>query len=142
MPFIKISTLPNKLKKAKIMKNVEKALYSCEIEGKKLMPDNMATCMWQTQDCVVHKLKGYKKFNPKLVEIPVFVDLYANTMFKTEEVAKIMEIVASELSKGTGVDHNYIFIQTHVGKSGYVFINGEVWIDDNTEEIDSSSAEN
>lgn len=91
------------------------------------MPENMATCMWQTQDCVVHKLDAYQEFDPKSVEIPVFVDLYVNTMFATKKMGKIMEIIASELSKGTGADHQYIFIQVHVGSPGYVFINGEVW---------------
>jgi hypothetical protein len=127
MPFIKISTLPNKLNKAEIMKNVENALYTTVFEGKELMPKNMATCMWQTQDCVVHKLDAYEEFNPKSVEIPVFVDLYVNTMFTTKKMAKVLEIIADELSKGTGADHKYIFIQIHLGNLGYVFINGEVW---------------
>ena len=127
MPFIKISTLPNKLDKAGIMENVEKALYNCEFEGEKLMPENMATCIWQTQDCVVHKLEPHVKFDPKAIEMPVFVDLYVNTVFTKTQVGKIMEIVAGELSVRTGTDHKYIFIHTHIGNPGYIFINGEVW---------------
>nr|WP_321357859.1 hypothetical protein [uncultured Draconibacterium sp.] len=127
MPFIKISTLPNSLNKAEIMKSVENALYTYEFEGKELMPENMATCIWQTQDCVVHKLEAYVEYDPGLVEIPVFVDLYVNTVFSKEKVAVIMEIVGAELSKGTGIDPKYVFIHTHVGNPGYVFINGEVW---------------
>jgi hypothetical protein len=126
MPFIKISTLPNHLNKAEIMKNVENALYNCEFEGKKLMPVNMATCIWQTEDCVVHKLEAHKKFDPKAIEIPVFVDLYVNTIFSKPKVGKIMEIIGEELSKGTGIDARYVFIHTHVGNPGYIFINGEV----------------
>lgn len=127
MPFIKISTLPNSLDKASIMKNVEQALYTAEFEGTELMPKNMATCIWETQDCVVHKIEDYEKFDPTLEEIPVFVDLYVNTIFSTEKVAVIMSIIADELSKGTKVDRKWIFIHTHVGNPGYVFINGEVW---------------
>lgn len=127
MPFIKISTLPNSLNKAEIMKSVENALYTCEFEGKQLMPENMATCIWQTQDCVVHKLESYEKFDPKAIEIPVFVDLYVNTIFSESKVGKIMEIIGAELSKGTGINANYVFIHTHVGNPGYIFINGEVW---------------
>ena len=127
MPFIKISTLRNKLNKAEIMKNIESALYTTECDGEKLVPENMATCMWQTQDCVVHKLDAYQDFHPKSVEIPVFVDLYVNTMFTTEKMGKIMEVIADKLSKGTGANHQYIFIQIHMGNPGYVFINGNVW---------------
>ena len=127
MPFIKISTLPNKLNKAEIMKNVENALYKCEFEGEKLMPENMATCIWETQDCVVHKLEPHKKFDPKAIEIPVFVDLYVNTIFTEPQVGKIMEIIGNELSSGTGIDIKYVFIHTHIGNPGYIFINGKVW---------------
>jgi hypothetical protein len=127
MPFIKISTLPNLLDKAAIMKKVEAALYNCEYQGAKLMPENMATCIWQTQDCVVHKLEPHSQFDPTQEEVPVFVDLYVNTQFKSDEVAVIMEIIATTLSKETGVGLKWIFIQTHIGLPGYVFINGKVF---------------
>lgn len=127
MPFIKISTLRNKLNKAEIMKQVENALYTTEIKDEKLVPKGMATCIWQTQDCVVHELIAHQDFDPKSVEIPVFVDLYVNTMFTTEKMGRIMEVIADELSKGTGANHKYIFIQIHMGNPGYVFINGKVW---------------
>jgi hypothetical protein len=127
MPFIKISTLPNTLDKARIMREVEDALYTRKYEEKPLMPRNMATCIWATHDCVVHKLKPYSKFDPKASEVPVFVDLYVNTQFGSDKVAVIMETVADALSKGTGVDIKWIFIQVHVGAPGYVFINGKVF---------------
>ena len=127
MPFIKISTLPNTLDKAAIMKNVENALYTAVFEDKQLMPANMATCLWQTTDCVVHKLEPYVEFDPQAIEIPIFVDLYVNTIFSEAKLGRIMEIIGHELSAGTGIDPNYVFIQTHVGKAGYIFINGEVW---------------
>jgi hypothetical protein len=126
VPFIKIATLPNTLDKAKIMQGVEEALYKAKYKERELMPRNMATCIWQTHDCVVHKLKPYTIFDPKLEEIPVFVDLYVNTIFGSGEVALIMETVAKALSDGTGVDLKWIFIQVHVGAMGYVFINGKV----------------
>jgi hypothetical protein len=127
MPFIKISTLPNKLDKAAIMKNVEAALYHYEYQGAKLMPENMATCMWLTHDCVVHKLEPHTQFDASEEEIPVFVDLYVNTQFKSDQVAVIMQVIAEALSKGTRVDIKWIFIQVHVGMPGYVFINGNVF---------------
>lgn len=126
MPFIKISTLPNKLDQAAIMKNVEEALYSAVFEGKQLMPRDMATCLWLTMDCVVHKLEPYTEFDPQAIEVPVFVDLYVNTIFSEAKLKTIMEIIGRELSAGTGIGPNYVFIQTHVGKAGYIFINGEV----------------
>ena len=125
MPFIKISTLHNNLDKVAIMKAVETDLYN--YDNGKLMPENMATCIWQTNDCIVHKKKPYTQFNPSLEEIPVFVDLYVNTLFSKDKVAIIMEVVAKALSKGTGVDLKWIFIHTHVGGPGYVFINGSVF---------------
>ena len=127
MPFIKISTLPNTLDKVTIMRNVENALYTAVFEEKQLMPPNMATCMWQTMDCVVHKLEPYREFDPQAIEVPVFVDLYVNTIFSEAKLKVIMEIIGRELSAGTGIAPNYVFIQTHVGKAGYIFINGEVW---------------
>jgi hypothetical protein len=127
MPFIKISTLPNKLNKAAIMKDIEAALYHYEYRGSKLMPENMATCIWQTNDCVVHKLESYSQLDPEQKEIPVFVDLYVNTQFKSDETAIIMQVIAETLSKGTGVDIKWIFIQVHIGMPGYVFINGNVF---------------
>ena len=127
MPFIKISTLRNVSETGKIMKSLEKTLYEYDYKGKKLMPKDMATCMWQTTDCMVHKMDEYYEFNKDQVEIPVFVDLYVNTWFDEGEVGKIMEIIADELSKGTKIDRNYVFIHTHVGNPGYIFISGKIW---------------
>jgi hypothetical protein len=127
MPFIKISTLPNNLDKAAIMKAVESDLYSYDYDGAELMPRNMATCIWQTSDCIVHKIESHTQFDPKQEEVPVFVDLYVNTQFSADQVATIMRVVANALSKGTGVDLKWIFIHTHVGEPGYVFINGKLF---------------
>jgi hypothetical protein len=125
MPFIKISTLPISLDKAAIMKAVENDLYNYD-EGK-LMPENMATCIWQTSDCIVHKKEQHTRFHQTQEEVPVFVDLYVNTQFSADQVATIMKVVANALSKGTGVDLRWIFIHTHIGEPGYVFINGKVF---------------
>ncbi|MDR3705704.1 MAG: hypothetical protein P4L28_07360 [Paludibacteraceae bacterium] len=127
MPFIKISTLLNSLDKAAIMKNIENKLYNCDYQKDKLMPPNMATCIWQTNDCVVHKLESHTQFDPKQEEIPVFVDLYVNTQFKSDQVAIIMQVIAEELSNDTGIDIKWVFIQVHIGLPGYVFINGNVF---------------
>lgn len=127
MPFIKISTLTNSLDKAAIMKNIENKLYYHDYQGEKLMPQNMATCLWQTNDCIVHKQEAHTQFDPKQEEIPVFVDLYVNTQFKSDQVAIIMQIIAEELSNGTGIDIKWVFIQVHIGLPGYVFINGSVF---------------
>jgi hypothetical protein len=75
----------------------------------------------------VHKLESYSQLDPEQKEIPVFVDLYVNTQFKSNETAIIMQVIAETLSKGTGVDIKWIFIQVHIGMPGYVFINGNVF---------------
>lgn len=105
------------------MKNVEETLCLCDLEVEKLMSENMATCIGLTQDSIAHKLNAYSEFDSKLVEIPIFIDLYVNTIFSKKKVVRIMEIIGAELSKGTSVDSKYVFIHTHVGNTDYVFIN-------------------
>lgn len=127
MPFIKISSLRKVPKTGKVMRSIEKALYKKKFKGKNLIPENMATCMWQTTDCMVHQLEPHYEFNKKQVEIPIFVDLYVNTWFTKKQVGKIMDIIATQLSKRTKLNKKYVFIQVHIGKPGYVFINGKVF---------------
>lgn len=127
MPFIKITTLRNVPETAKIMRDLERELYEYELEGQPLMPKNMATCMWQTSDCMVHGLETHYEFDQFQIEIPVFVDLYVNTIFTDRQLGKIMHIIADKLSEGTGVNRKFVFIHVHLGKPGHVFINGEVW---------------
>ena len=129
MLFIKISTLRNVPETHKIMKDLEKALYEYDDKGKKLLPKNTVNCIWQTTDCMVHKTEAHYEFDKNTTEIPIFAELYVNTWFHQEKVAKIMEIIAEMLSKGAQTNRNAVFIHTHVGDPGYVFINGKVWTD-------------
>ncbi|NOQ25623.1 MAG: hypothetical protein GQ564_09715 [Bacteroidales bacterium] len=126
MPFIKISSLQNVPKREQIMKNVEQALYAIKVNGIKLIPDNMATCMWQTLDIVVHSNDAHRIFNKTDDEIPIFVDLYMNTVFNQDGISLVMETIADELSNIGEINRDNVVIMVHVGKPGYIFINGDI----------------
>ncbi|NOQ75277.1 MAG: hypothetical protein GQ574_24915 [Crocinitomix sp.] len=126
MPFIKISTLKNVPEREQIMKNIENALYTITVNGVRLIPDAMATCMWQSLDIVVHKNDAHRIFNKKDVEIPIFVDLYMNTVFNQDGISLVMETIADELSNIGEINRDNVVIMVNVGKPGYIFINGKI----------------
>lgn len=126
MPFIKISTLKNVPERERIMKNIEKALYDIKVKGAQLIPDNMATCMWQSLDIVVHKIDAHRMFNKKDKEIPIFVDLYMNSVFNQDGISFVMETIADGLSSTGEINRKNVVIMVHVGKPGYIFINGAI----------------
>ncbi len=125
MPFIKISTLKNVPEKEQLMVDIEKALYDIEFNGTQLIPDNMATCMWQTLDGVVHKKEIHQTFNKDDVEIPIFVDLYINTIFNQDGISIVMETIAETLSSGEIKKENVV-IMVHLGQPGYIYISGKI----------------
>jgi hypothetical protein len=126
MPFIKISALQEVPNKDKLMQNVEQALYDCQFRNAPLMPQNMATCLWQTLDSIIHKGEVHHAFEKEKAEVPVFVDLYVNRIFNHEGISLIMETIADTLS-GTGeINKKNIFIHVHEGNPGFIYINGAV----------------
>lgn len=124
MPFIKISSLPNTLDKAAIMKKLEKALYD-----DKLLPKDMGTCIWSTSECVVHSQQVYGVFETKDDSFSdlVFVDLYLNTILNEDGIRGVMEKIWFELGNAPGINKDRIFIHVHVGAPGRVLINNKVW---------------
>jgi hypothetical protein len=126
MPFIKISTLKNVPEREQIMKNVEQALYNIKVKGTQLIPDNMATCMWQSLDIIVHKIDAHRIFNKKDKEIPIFVDLYMNTVFNQDGISLVMKTIADELSRIGDINRKNVVIMVHLGQPGYIFINGDI----------------
>lgn len=126
MPFIKISTLKNVPEREQIMINIEKGLYAIKVNDVQLIPENMATCMWQSMDIIVHKYDAHRVFNKKDVEMPIFVDLYMNTVFNQDGISLVMETIADGLSSTGEINRNNVVIMVHVGKPGYIFINGDI----------------
>jgi hypothetical protein len=126
MPFIKISSLQNVPEREQIMKNVEQALYAIKVNGALLIPDGMATCMWQTLDVIVHNNDAHRLFNKTDNEVPIFVDLYMNTVFNQDGISIVMETIADELSSTGEINRDNVVIMVNVGKPGYIFISGKI----------------
>lgn len=131
MLFVKISALSGKsLKVDEIMGAMESDLYD---DDKKILPKGSSTFLWQTLDCITHTPKSTGKqeslfeLDSKKDEFPIFVDLYLTTVFKYDEIAKIMRSITSILSAKTKIDKKNIFIHTHIGSPGHVYILDEVW---------------
>ena len=124
MPFIKISSLPNNLDKSSILCKLEKALYD-----KGVLPQDMATCIWSTNDCVVHRQTAYENFENTSDGFSdlIFVDLYLNTILNEDAIRSVMETIWSELGENDGINRDHIFIQVHVGAPGRVLINNKIW---------------
>jgi hypothetical protein len=126
MPFVKISCLETVPDRHELMCAVEQGLYDIQIDGNPLMPANMATCLWQNLDSIVHKKSIQQKHQADISEIPVFVDLYLNTSFDNESIALIMKSIADNLSASGTIMRDNVFIHTHIGQPGQVFISGSV----------------
>lgn len=130
MPFVKISALPgNDFDCAEVMEAMED-----EFAKKKTgLPIGTATFIWQTLDCITHRQKGetdprsLKKFDPSEKEIPIFVDLYITSVFNYENIANMMDSITTILNEKTRIPREYVFIHTHIGNPGRVYINDEVW---------------
>ncbi len=129
MPFVKISALLGQsLKVDEIMEAMENDLYENEI-----IPKGSSTFLWQTLDCITHTLASTGKqeslfeFDSTKKEFPVFIDLYLNSVFKYDDIAKIMKSLTSVLSDKTKIDPKNIFIHTHIGAPGHVYILDSVW---------------
>lgn len=129
MPFVKISALPGRaLDIRKITSAVERNLYDNDI-----LPKGSATVLWQTLDCITHTLgstgvqESLREFDPGKKEFPVFIDLYLTSVFGYDEVKNIMASIASSVGDAAGMNPEYVFVHTHVGEPGYVYINNEVW---------------
>lgn len=124
MPFIKISSLPTDIDKAAIMKKLEKELYDDE-----LLPKDMATCIWNTSDCIVHSQTDYKILEPKEGSFSdlIFVDLYLNTIINEDGIGKIMKKIWSVLGEEAAINKDHIFIHVHLGTPGRVLINNKIW---------------
>jgi hypothetical protein len=125
MPFIKISTLQNVPQREELMINLEQALYKIELNGVRLIPNNMATCLWQTLDLIVHSKQSHTVFNKTEDEVPIFVDLYMNTVFNQDGISLVMETIADELSTGE-INRDNVVIMVHVGQPGYIYIKGHI----------------
>ncbi len=126
MPFIKISTLRNVPEREQLMKNVEQGLYDIEVDNRKLIPEGMATCMWQSMDLIVHNSEVHREFNKTDVETPIFVDLYMNTVFNQDGITLVMQTIAHQLCSVGDISHDNVVIMVHLGQPGYIFISGKV----------------
>ena len=129
MPFIKISALPDKsLKVDEIMEAMENELY---LSG--ILTRGSTTFLWQTLDCITHtrmntgKQESLFQLDPHKDKFPVFIDLYLTTVFKYDDIAKIMKSITHSLSDKINYNPKNIFIHTHVGTPGHVYILDEVW---------------
>jgi len=129
MPFVKISALPGgDFNCAEVMEAMEE-----NFALKADLPLGTATFIWQSLDCMTHRQKGetaprsLKKFDPSAKEIPIFVDLYITSVFDYESIAKMMDSITTVLNKKTCIPREYVFIHTHIGNPGHVYINDGVW---------------
>lgn len=129
MPFVKISALPGG---AFDCDQVMEAMED-DFARNAGLPLGTATFIWQTLDCMTHRLKGetaprsLKKFDPSEKEIPIFVDLYITSVFDYESIAKMMNSITTVLNEKTQISREYVFIHTHIGNPGHVYINDGVW---------------
>lgn len=122
MPFVKISALPNKFDVGKIMKEMEEKFYDATV-----VPEGKATFLWQTLDCITHNGDSQYEFDPKKDEFPIFVDLYVDSVFNYREISEMMESITSELNSQTQIDRKWVFIFTHIGNPGHVYVMDKVW---------------
>ena len=131
MPFVKISALPAKsFKIEEVIRAVEVRLY----KGKgAFLPEGSATVMWQTLNAIAHTRKATHKqeclyeFDAEKKEFPIFVDLYLTSVFSYGEISKIMKSVTSTIAELTEIDPRFVFIHSHIGSPGHVFIGNDVW---------------
>ncbi|BHH82400.1 hypothetical protein [Desulforhopalus sp. 52FAK] len=131
MPFVKISALPAKSYEIEeVIRAVEVRLY----EGKGgFLPVGSATVLWQTLNAIAHtpeatgKQEYLYEFDAEKKEFPIFVDLYLTSVFSYGEIAKIMNSVTSTIAELTEIDPRFVFIHSHIGNPGHVFIDNGVW---------------
>ena len=71
-------------------------------------------------------LQSDRIFNKEDVEIPIFVDLYMNTVFNQDGISLVMETIADQLSNIGEINRDNVVIMVHVGKPGYIFISGHI----------------
>lgn len=131
MPFVKISALPIPID-GFVPSDVMEAMED-DFEKNADLPIGSATFLWQTLDCITHRLKdavkprSVKEFDPSEKQIPIFVDLYITSVFDYASIAKIMNSITAILHEKTEVGMDCVFIHTHIAEPGTVYISGEVW---------------
>ena len=129
MPFVKISALPSDdFNCSDVMEVMEQ-----DFADHAKLDLGSSTFLWQTLDCITHRLKGKpdprsrRKFDPSESEIPIFVDLYITTVFDYEWISLIMKSITTILHEQTNIPRESVFIHTHVADPGHVYISDKVW---------------
>lgn len=131
MPFVKISALPIPLD-GFVPSDVMEAMEE-DFDKNAGLPIGSATFLWQTLDCITHRLKGavnprsVEEFDPSEKQIPIFVDLYITSVFDYASIAKIMKSITTILHEKTKIDCDCVFIHTHIAEPGTVYISDKVW---------------
>lgn len=131
MPFVKISALPSEdFDCSTVMEKMETAFADHPDLG---LVYGTTTFMWQTLDCITHRLTGEtaprsrREFNPSDIQIPVFVDLYITSVFTYSQIKDIMETITTSLHEHTKIPRESVFIHTHVAQPGQAYISDSVW---------------
>jgi hypothetical protein len=113
-PMVRITSAP-------IDKDVRAILASVSRDVTKAtgIEEKFITYYWQSFDAIHCMGKSS-------ADKPIFVDLYVPGFFTDEQIAGFMTAIAESLAKHTGIDKQWVFIQTHFPQQGHVYISGHV----------------
>jgi hypothetical protein len=115
-PMIKICALP-------IDKDIDEVLVaiSQDVSRDTGIGQEYITYYWQT-------LANINCMGKKTTDYPILVDLYVPGFFDNKQISTMMTSLAAALEKHTGIDRQWVFIQTHFPKQGQVYLSGEVQV--------------
>ena len=116
-PMIRITTKPMNINIHDVLVKV-----SQDVSEGSGVNEKMITYYWQTFDeiyCPGCEDAGIKSGI-------TFVDMYVPAFMTEEEIQKVMTSLAAALDKHAGIDPNSVYMYTHVGQKGLLYIKGQV----------------
>lgn len=119
-PMIRITSMPTNLNIHDVLVKVSK-----DVSQGANLDIRMITYYWQTFDAVY--CPGCEEAGIK--NGVTFVDMYVPAFMTEKEVQKVMTSLAAALHKHAGIDPNSIYMYTHVGEKGRLYIKGRVLTD-------------
>lgn len=127
-PMVRITSAPIDKDVRALLANVSR-----DVSKSTGIEERFVTYYWQTFDAIHCMGKASK-------DKPIFVDLYVPGFFTDEQIAGLMSAIAEALQKFSGIDKEWVFIQTHFPLQGHVYISGHVEHWENYRGVVASSA--